>query len=133
VRVTLDTNVYVSALNFGGRAARLLGMAQAGMIRIDISDQIEAEVVRVLREDFDWDGYRLHFMKQQLAKITHRVTPTQTIKVVDDPDDDRIIECAVEAGSYCIVTNDNALLRLREYAGIRIIRTADFLNRGIER
>lgn len=36
--VTLDTNIYVSALEFGGVGARLLGMARAGMFRIDVSD-----------------------------------------------------------------------------------------------
>ena len=32
--VTLDTNIYVSALEFGGLGARLLGMARALMFRI---------------------------------------------------------------------------------------------------
>ena len=128
-RVTLDTNIYVSALNFGGRPAQLLGMAQAGTIRIDISDAIMAELIRVLREDFAWDGYRLHFMRQGLLKITNRVTPTRTLKVVDDPDDDRILECAVEAGSEFIVTNDQAILRLGRYGEITMIRAVDFLQR----
>ena len=48
-RVTLGTNIYVSALNFGGAPAHLLGMAKEGTIRIDISDAIMAELVRVLR------------------------------------------------------------------------------------
>jgi hypothetical protein len=61
VSVTLDTNVYVSALNFGGRAARLLAMAENGAIIIDISDHIENELVRVLREDFKWEAYRITF------------------------------------------------------------------------
>jgi putative PIN family toxin of toxin-antitoxin system len=129
-RVTLDTNIYVSALNFGGRPAQLLGMAQAGSIRIDISDEIIDELIRVLREDFAWDGYRLQFLRLRLLKITNRVTPTQTLKVVDDPDDDRIIECAVEARSEFILTNDKDLLRLGEYAGIKIIRAVDFLKMG---
>ena len=128
-RVTLDTNIYVSALNFGGKPAQLLGMAQAGTIRIDISDAIMAELIRVLREDFAWDGYRLHFMRQGLLKIANRVTPARTLKVVDDPDDDRILECAVEAGSEFIVTNDKTILRLGEYGGIKIIRAVDFLQR----
>jgi uncharacterized protein len=126
-RVTLDTNIYVSALSFGGKPAQLLGRAQAGAIRIDISDAIMAELMRVLREDFAWDGYRLHFMRQRLLEIASRVTPTRTLKVVDDPDDDRILECAVEAGSEFIVTNDKAILRLGEYGGIKIIRVVDFL------
>lgn len=128
-RVTLDTNVYVSALNFGGKPAQMLAMAQAGTIRIDISDAIMAELIRVLREDFAWDGYRLHFMQQRLLEITNRVQPKQTLKVVDDPDDDRILECAVEAGSEFIVTNDKAILRVGTYGEIRMIRVVDFLER----
>ena len=38
--VTLDTNIYVSALEFGGLGARILGMARAGVLQIDISDAI---------------------------------------------------------------------------------------------
>ncbi len=52
LRVTLDTNAYVSALEFGGVSARLLGMARAGIIRIDVSDAILDELVTVLRDDF---------------------------------------------------------------------------------
>jgi hypothetical protein len=49
--VTLDTNEYVSALQFAGRASLLLGMAKVGTLSIDISDHIEQELLRVLRED----------------------------------------------------------------------------------
>jgi len=59
LRVTLDTNIYVSALEFGGVGARLLGMARAGMIGIDVSDAILDELVTVLRDDFAWEAYRL--------------------------------------------------------------------------
>lgn len=102
-------------------------MAQAGTIRIDISDAIMAELVRVLREDFAWDGYRLHCMRAKLLAVANRVTPTRTLNVVDDPDDDRILECAVEAGSEFIVTNDKAILRLGKYGEITVIRVVDFL------
>ncbi len=54
--VTLDTNIYVSALEFGGIGARLIGMARAGMIRIDVSDLILDELISVLRDDFHWEG-----------------------------------------------------------------------------
>jgi predicted nucleic acid-binding protein len=74
--VTLDTNIYVSALEFGGINARLLGMARAGAFRIDISDAILDELVSVLRDDFKWDCYRLHFAREQIAKMANLVVPT---------------------------------------------------------
>jgi putative PIN family toxin of toxin-antitoxin system len=131
--VTLDTNVYVSALQYSSRSSHLLGMAQANILTIDISDQIEQELVRVLREDFGWDGYRLRFLVERLRRLTNRVSPTRTVAVVDDPDDDRIIECALAGGSEYILTNDKALLRVGEYEGIKIMRTADFFALGRER
>lgn len=58
----------------------------------------------------------------------------QTLDVVkEDESDNRILECAVAAGSECILTSDKHLLRLGDYAGIRIIRPVDFLQRGMER
>ena len=128
VKVTLDTNVYVSAFQFGGM--RLLHMAIDGDIEIAVSRPILEEVIRVLRDKFQWDGYRLQDAKQQILGFARLVTPAQTLDVVkEDEPDNRILECAFEAGSEFIVTNDRDLLRLGQYAGAPILRPADFLNR----
>lgn len=128
--VTLDTNEYVSALQFAGRPSHLLGMAKVGTLTIDISDHIEQELIRVLREDFAWDGYRIRFMAEQIRAITRRLKPVRTVAVVDDPDDDKVIECALAGGSDYIITEDNALLRVGQYEGIKILRAADFFALG---
>ena len=61
--------------------------------------------------------------------IARKVTPTQAVDVVkDDPSDNRILECAAEAGSDCIVTGDKDLLRLGEHESIRILKASDFLD-----
>ena len=133
ISVTLDSNIYVSALQFGGIGVRLIGMARSGAIRMDISEAILAETIGVLRDKFGWDGYRLHFARLDLRKFAHIVVPTQTLNVTDDPDDNRILECAIAAGSDYIVTYDKDLLRLGEYAGIKIVRAVDFLQRGMAR
>lgn len=36
-------------------------MARAGIIRIDVSAAISEELLTALRDDFHWQGYRLHF------------------------------------------------------------------------
>jgi putative PIN family toxin of toxin-antitoxin system len=129
VRVTLDTNIYVSALEFGGVGARLLGMARAGMIGIDVSDAILDELMTVLRDDFAWEAYRLHFAREQLARLGNLVTPHKTIDAInEDPDDNRILECALEAGSEFIVTSDKDLLRLKEYGNVRIVTASQLLD-----
>jgi predicted nucleic acid-binding protein len=64
-----------------------------------------------------------------IVKETARtVTPAVKLEAVkDDPDDDKIVECAVTAGSDYIVTGDRHLLKLKQYDSIRISKVADFL------
>jgi len=103
-------------------------MAEARRIRIDLSAPILTETIRVLREKFVWDGYRLHAARQMLLSLSNQVTPTQTLNVIaEDEADDRILECAVEAGSEYIVTWDKDLLRLRTYEGIKIVTAPEFM------
>ena len=109
-------------------------MAVDGDIEVAVSAPIIRETLRVLREKFDWDGYRLNDAKQQILGLARLVEPAQTLDVVqDDPDDNRIVECAVEAGAEYIVTKDKDLLRLGGYGEIKMIRPADFLKRVMER
>jgi len=55
LRVTADTNVIISALNFSGNPRHVLEMAEDGAIHLAVSDAILDEVERVLRRDkFGW-------------------------------------------------------------------------------
>ena len=52
IRVVADSNVYVSAIIFGGKPQAVLELAQEGQIELFISDDILAEVTRILRDKF---------------------------------------------------------------------------------
>jgi putative PIN family toxin of toxin-antitoxin system len=125
VCVTADTNIYVSALHFGGVPARFLNEAIAGTFTLAVSEPLLFEVHRVLQTKFLWSDDALTDVLTQLADWTTLVHPARTLAVVAaDPDDNRILECAVEACSEYIVSGDNHLLRLGSYGGIRIVRVA---------
>ena len=128
-RVTLDTNVYISALKFGGEPQRILNMAGVGEIEIAISEPIIAETLRVLREKFDWPADKLERIDTSLRKLCDVVTPVIKLDVVpNDPDDNIIVECAIASESEAIVTGDKRhLLRLESYRGIKIISLRNFL------
>jgi predicted nucleic acid-binding protein len=53
--------------------------------------------------------------------------PTESVKVSDDPDDDRVLEAAVAGEADYIVTGDDDLLRPGEFRGTRIVTPALFL------
>jgi putative PIN family toxin of toxin-antitoxin system len=121
----------VSAFQFGGM--RLLHMAVNGDIEIAVSQAIIDELIRVLRDKFHWDGYRLQAAKQQILGFAQLVTPSQILDIVkEDEPDNRILECAVESGAEFIISADKDLLRLGSYAGASIMPAADFLRRQAE-
>jgi hypothetical protein len=58
---------YASAFQFGRMP--LLHVAVNGDIEIAVAQPIVEEGIRVLREKFHWDGYRLQHAKQQILDL----------------------------------------------------------------
>jgi putative PIN family toxin of toxin-antitoxin system len=133
--VTIDTNIFISAFEYAGKPRALVQMALDGEINVAISQPIIDETLRVLRDKFGWFSDDLQGARNTFDACTHKVTPTQTLDVVtEDPSDNRILECAVEAGSEFIVTGDKDLLRRGPvWRGIRIMKVAEFLDIMTER
>ena len=95
-RVVADTNVLVSALQFGGKPKQLLDLAVEGHIDLAISEAIVEETLRVLSDKFQRTPEELRETDQQLRLVGRVVTPIEPINVIDeDPSDDRILECAL--------------------------------------
>jgi len=97
-RVTLDSNEYISAFAFRGKALELIHQAIDGDIEIAISEPILTETLRVLREKLEWQPYEIHTLRERL-KTCRLVDSKERLTVVADEPDNRILECAQEAGS----------------------------------
>jgi uncharacterized protein len=128
-RVTADTNLYISAFNFGGNPERFLRVAKAGSIQLVTSDAILAEVGEVLRgHKFGWPDADIRKAQQEIAAMSERVQPTETLHIVTaDPANNRILECAAAGNADYIVSGDKHLLRLGQFRNTLIVRVADFL------
>jgi putative PIN family toxin of toxin-antitoxin system len=126
--ITFDSSVLIAGLNYAGAGARLLGMVQAGTVRLDTSEAILDEAFGILRDKFGWDGYRMHATRDRITRIANVVKPTSTVNVVTDEPDNRILECSAEARSDYIVTRDKRLLRVGQYEGAKIVDVEELLN-----
>ena len=127
-RVTADSNQYISALLRGGKPLQLLEFARSGQIELAVSDDILNEVGRVLRDKFKVPAEDVEEYRNQVLGFAKHVAPVERLRVVtSDADDDKILECAVAAGSEIVVTGDAHLLSLGNFGGIRIQRVAEFL------
>jgi hypothetical protein len=132
--VVLDTNVYVSAFTFPrGVPGRVWRHALHQRYQLLVSPAIVREVARVLWEDFHWEERRLRRRLKLLVRMGEIVMPQSTLHVIlHNPDDNRILECAVEGQAHLIVSGDRDLRRLKIYQGIPIVTPTDFL-RTLER
>ncbi|MBS3095790.1 putative toxin-antitoxin system toxin component, PIN family [Candidatus Woesearchaeota archaeon] len=122
--VTFDTNVLLSATVWDGSVAQklLFDLIRQG-IKIYSTTEILSEYQEILKRDFDFSGAEVSEILEKVLAFVTLVNPQIKIKVVkNDPDDDKIIECALESESKYIITYDKHLLNLKEYRGIRIIR-----------
>ena len=130
MRIVVDTNVIVSALVFGGLPRRVFEAVESGACEFYYSGDIEGETRRVLRDKFGWDEGRLDRYLPGLWSLGQRVSPRRRVNAVkEDPDDNRILECALAAGADLIVSGDGHLLRLTAYEGIAIVTPREFLER----
>jgi putative PIN family toxin of toxin-antitoxin system len=127
--VVFDTNVVFSGLGWRGTPYRCLELTRAGTVEGLTCREILDELAEKLET-------KLHFSPDQvtdtigdLLTFLRLVTITKRLKIVTaDPDDDKVVECAVVGGATHIVTGDRRhLLPLGSYQDIAIVSAADFL------
>jgi predicted nucleic acid-binding protein len=74
-----------------------------------------------------WREDRVRVVIRVVAQVARVAVPQSVLSVVAaDPDDNRILECAVAGKADIIVSNDHHLLDLRTYAAIPILAGVDF-------
>ncbi len=129
LKFTLDTNTLISATIARGNEFELLRLAKEGKIKIILSLPIVEEFKEVIsREKFGFSEKQVEQATKLLLGICDLVIPTAHLNVIkDDPDDNKIIECAVSGNVDYIVSGDKHLLNIQRYDSIPIIRTREAL------
>lgn len=129
MKVVFDTNIFVSAIALpGGRAEAAVLAAAEGNVELVISRPIIHETLDVLARKFRRDQEELARVALFLAELGRLVTPRGRVKILNDEPDNRILECALTGRAEVIVTGDQAMLRLGEFKGVRIITLKAFLD-----
>jgi len=128
LKVVLDTNIYISAILFGGNPERIRKLSKEKELEILISEAMIAEVAEVLRKKFNWESWQISQIIDEIRETATLIIPNQTISIIKkDEDDNRILECSVEGKAQYIVSGDKHLLSLKEYQSVKILSPAEFL------
>ena len=130
MRVVLDTNVIISALNFSGNERLVLELALRGRFELVLSWFILEEVAGVLTRKFGWDYERTAQAIRTLENAATVIEPPRLAEMIEGGHpDNRVLECAVAANADYLVTGDRRhLLPIGEHQGTAIVNAPRFLS-----
>lgn len=126
-KVVLDTNIYISALLTAGTSREIKDLALAGSFEVFVSLFILNEIDKVLTQKIGYPEERAKEEIEDIVKLTTMVDIPYELKIVSDPKDNPVMETALKAKADFLVTNDNKILNLKEYQGVKIKTAAEFL------
>jgi len=125
--IVCDSNIYISAIVFGGSPRDVLALAEQGKILLLVSPALISEVEGVLEDKFEWELRRIRQICRPLWKIAKRIDPVSDIAECRDRKDNHILALAVDGAAVAIVTGDKDLQVLHPFRGIQIMTAAQFL------
>lgn len=127
-KVVFDTNIYISAIIFGGRPRKVLNLAISEEIILFTSPAILLEIALKFKNKFSWSNQDVSKAIKAINDIAEIVKPKKHLKFIKkDPTDDKIIEAAVAAKAEFIITGDSHLLDIKKHKNINILTTKSFL------
>ena len=138
IKAVIDTNVIVSAhLTPASKAEQILYLAEAGKIEIYLSpqilDELEAtllspKLMKLHRDTPEQVRNSIRLLKKYI-KITPGMLEVDVI--TNDPDDNKILACAIEGQVDYIISGDHHLTDLKSFQGIPIVSPDMFLKKLI--
>jgi putative PIN family toxin of toxin-antitoxin system len=130
IRVVLDTNVLVSALLFETTLSKIIDLWQGGAIISVISKDTFQELRTVLaypKFSLTPDEIRT-LLEQEILPFFEVIEVVEEVKgVCADPADDKFLACALAASAEYLVSGDKALIDLKQYKSVKIIKPSEFL------
>ena len=134
MRIVLDTNVWLSAVFWDGEANKIINKAINEKIKIIITKEILSEIVEVLNREAKFQK----FIKDKKTKIGNLIrtilsfsilieTKSKIELIKQDPDDNIILEAALDGKADYILSYDKHLLNMLEFRKIKILEPREFL------
>ncbi len=135
IRAVLDTNLFVSGLfSSYGSVAKLQQLLLSGAFELVVSEEILEEIGETLQKAYIQK--QLQLKPEEIVGILELIREKafivtkdkyKTDRIVEDPDDNKFLGCALEAKAYYVVSGDNHLLSLKHFHGIQIVDATTFV------
>jgi putative PIN family toxin of toxin-antitoxin system len=128
MRIVVDTNVLISGLFWGGTPAEIIHAWAEGRIKVVCSAEIIDEYDRIARRlNPGLDTSQINRFLSFLIGRSEIVRPNHWFKIIlEDPNDNKFINCAFHAQAYTILSGDKHLLKLGKFGPIQILSPVQF-------
>lgn len=127
-KVILDTNLFVSALAFGGMVLDILEMIQDENLILVMSEELEEEVILKLKNKFELSSEEIEDFLIFAQAFALWFEPNIKIDVCRDTKDNFLLELAQVSNSDFLLTRDKDLLVLDNWKNTQICKPENFLN-----
>lgn len=125
-RITNDTVIWLSALYFSGKTAKIISLIENKNLVSVTSNFILQEVKGKLVE-FGTPAHVANATVSYISSISEMVSTTGQDFNLRDPADNQILETAIVGKCDYLITRDKDLLVLNKYDQVKIVTPAQFL------
>lgn len=130
MKIVVDTNVVISGIFFGGNPRKIVEAVADGSVDAYATTEILDEYMGIIDYMIEKKQGKLNTNVLSPLFSSLKLIETETeVEICRDPDDDKFLECAIDAKALYIVSGDNDLLTIKEYEGIQIITAKDFCDK----
>lgn len=132
MKILIDTNILLSGLYFHGLPKKLLQELDESF-KICVNEKIIAEYTDKIDDKFSKSKYILdRDLREKIFNSFISFEVKSDLKICRDPDDDKFINCAIDAKAIYIVSGDNDLLTIKNFAGIEIVTAREFYDKYLK-
>ncbi len=130
-RIIVDTNVLVSALIQRNFPYYILNeVFNNKELELCISEALFQEYCEVLNRKkfarFPDFVVNAQFILNEIERVSKKFTPTTSIDVIGDLDDNRLLELARESRADFLITGNHTDFTMQDFEGTRIVTPKDF-------
>jgi uncharacterized protein len=133
MRVVFDTNIWLSAIFWKGEASKIIDYCIDKNIEIIITEKILSEISDVLNREIKFQKF-MENRKQSIEDLIRTIlsisilidTESKIELIKDHPQDNIILESALDGKADYIISYDTHILNMIEFREIKILEPKDF-------
>ena len=134
MRVVIDTNTVISGFLWGSYPRQIIDLVRTQEITVYTSSFLIEELSEVLSRPKFYQRIQTVIEETPESLVNNYRNLVKIVEiyqvekiVINDPDDDQVLACAISANADYIISGDQDLLTLKLYQNIPIVTPREFM------